>query len=286
MYHGHCKFCGIEFTSDRKYMYCRAHKNATLRKQSLKPRCKQCGSELPPYKRTFCSDECLKRYHNPEQYVLTEDIVKARVAERYEHIEHVSGHESDGVMIVRCKKCGYEFTINERASRVTRLAQCRKCRDRERRKALQEKKKQKAIDKLILVLKKHIGRHYTCQICGKVYIPSNDGSTYRYCSDQCRNKAERKAKHVYNKKRRAKYNGSKDNICGDKLYDIENGVCYLCGICCDYDDYVIINGSFTAGENYPTIDHIVPLAKGGKHEWNNVRLACMRCNREKGDRLI
>ena len=35
-----------------------------------------------------------------------------------------------------------------------------------------------------------------------------------------------------------------------------------------------------------TIDHIVPRARGGRHEWTNVTLACRRCNGKKGDRLL
>jgi 5-methylcytosine-specific restriction endonuclease McrA len=33
-----------------------------------------------------------------------------------------------------------------------------------------------------------------------------------------------------------------------------------------------------------TLDHIIPLSKGGKHSWDNVVAACERCNQTKGDR--
>ncbi len=33
-----------------------------------------------------------------------------------------------------------------------------------------------------------------------------------------------------------------------------------------------------------TIDHVLPLSKGGKHTWDNVVIACERCNQRKGDR--
>jgi 5-methylcytosine-specific restriction endonuclease McrA len=33
-----------------------------------------------------------------------------------------------------------------------------------------------------------------------------------------------------------------------------------------------------------TIDHVVPLSKGGRHEWTNVVTACSRCNNVKGDK--
>jgi len=33
-----------------------------------------------------------------------------------------------------------------------------------------------------------------------------------------------------------------------------------------------------------TVDHLVPLSKGGRHEWTNVVTACSRCNNRKGDK--
>jgi len=33
-----------------------------------------------------------------------------------------------------------------------------------------------------------------------------------------------------------------------------------------------------------TIDHIIPKAKGGKDDWDNLIAACMPCNNKKGDR--
>ncbi len=33
-----------------------------------------------------------------------------------------------------------------------------------------------------------------------------------------------------------------------------------------------------------TIDHVLPLSKGGKHEWTNVVTACSLCNNKKGDK--
>jgi 5-methylcytosine-specific restriction endonuclease McrA len=33
-----------------------------------------------------------------------------------------------------------------------------------------------------------------------------------------------------------------------------------------------------------TIDHVVPISKGGRHEWTNVVTACSACNNKKGDK--
>lgn len=35
-----------------------------------------------------------------------------------------------------------------------------------------------------------------------------------------------------------------------------------------------------------TIDHVIPRSRGGKHVWENVVLACKRCNAQKDDRLL
>lgn len=35
-----------------------------------------------------------------------------------------------------------------------------------------------------------------------------------------------------------------------------------------------------------TIDHIIPLAKGGSNLYENLALACMRCNFKKSDKIV
>ncbi len=35
----------------------------------------------------------------------------------------------------------------------------------------------------------------------------------------------------------------------------------------------------------PTVDHIVPLSKGGGHTWDNVQCAHLTCNASKGAKL-
>ncbi|PKN25605.1 MAG: HNH endonuclease, partial [Deltaproteobacteria bacterium HGW-Deltaproteobacteria-22] len=35
-----------------------------------------------------------------------------------------------------------------------------------------------------------------------------------------------------------------------------------------------------------TIDHVLPKSRGGRSEWENVVLACQRCNAKKGNKLL
>lgn len=54
-----------------------------------------------------------------------------------------------------------------------------------------------------------------------------------------------------------------------KLYAGWLGVCPLC-----------------QREGTPSLDHIQPLAKGGKHSANNVWLICLSCNLRKGKKTL
>ena len=60
----------------------------------------------------------------------------------------------------------------------------------------------------------------------------------------------------------------------------DGGICQICGKPTDAND--IKAGHI--GKAYPTLDHIIPLSKGGSHTWDNVQLAHMSCNAGKCDR--
>lgn len=57
----------------------------------------------------------------------------------------------------------------------------------------------------------------------------------------------------------------------DIVYENGGGVCAICGRPIDRDSF--------------TIDHIVPLCRGGKNELSNLQIACSDCNRLKGGRM-
>ena len=70
----------------------------------------------------------------------------------------------------------------------------------------------------------------------------------------------------------------------ESVFMQENGICYICGGACDYNSFVLRNGKKCVCRDYPTIEHIIPLSKGGTHSWDNVRLAHLGCNSRKGTR--
>lgn len=68
----------------------------------------------------------------------------------------------------------------------------------------------------------------------------------------------------------------------DALIQRDGCQCYLCGKETNFADKRW--GNF--GPDYPTIDHVIPLAKGGKHSWDNTKVCCGLCNVSKRDKLM
>lgn len=67
-----------------------------------------------------------------------------------------------------------------------------------------------------------------------------------------------------------------------KLILRDKGICKICGKPIDLSDI----SKHAVGNYYPSVDHIIPMSKGGGHVWENVQLAHMICNSKKGDRYI
>ncbi len=70
------------------------------------------------------------------------------------------------------------------------------------------------------------------------------------------------------------------------LIERDNNICHICGEACNTEDvYLNEDGKKICGEKYPTIDHVIPRSKGGRHMWSNVKLAHKKCNIIKGNRV-
>ena len=109
-----------------------------------------------------------------------------------------------------------------------------------------------------------------CVICGKEFTTFFDqGKT---CSKECGRKLK-------NQKRAGRIR-SKYSL--RKVFDTYGGICQICGKACDWNDMKIVNGVKCIGNNYPTIDHIIPVSSSGEDSLDNIQLAHMICNVNKG----
>ena len=120
-----------------------------------------------------------------------------------------------------------------------------------------------------------------CPECGEVFETRLSDKVY--CSQTCRSARSWRNR---NDQKRANTPGEIDEIGLHELYERDGGVCHICGGMTDWDDCAHTDdGYFLAGDNYPSRDHVVPLAKGGTHTWDNVKLAHFRCNTLKRDNM-
>ena len=125
-----------------------------------------------------------------------------------------------------------------------------------------------------------------CIVCGKKYISTN--KKQKYCSRRCKkrfNGTSNKYNRLLSSDQRLRIATNVDKtVWLMPLIKRDNNICALCGKPCDLYDYEITDiGTMITGENYPSIDHIIPLSKGGLHRWDNVQLAHRSCNRMKGN---
>jgi 5-methylcytosine-specific restriction endonuclease McrA len=56
------------------------------------------------------------------------------------------------------------------------------------------------------------------------------------------------------------------------IYERDNYTCYICGK--------------KFGEKHLSLDHMIPVSKGGRTEWENLATCCIDCNSDKADNLL
>lgn len=129
---------------------------------------------------------------------------------------------------------------------------------------------------------KHDTKWVSCKQCGKKILIDYGNKRRSYCSERCEKRHKQNLnKLTDNHKERLKKNKNErekllkmqfvDNVQLDTLFKRDGGVCKICGMRV-YED--IEKSNKWAG----TIDHIVPLIKGGEHSYKNCQLAHRICN--------
>ncbi len=66
-------------------------------------------------------------------------------------------------------------------------------------------------------------------------------------------------------------------------YVVQNGLCWWCG------QKSVYCASLTAGrvrDDDATLDHLIPVSAGGTLERRNCVMACAKCNRRRGHRMV
>lgn len=125
-----------------------------------------------------------------------------------------------------------------------------------------------------------VGTVRQCLWCSSEFAPSK--GTHRYCTAACRSLADvdrnRDAYNRRNAERRARERGARvgESFTRQQIFDRDRYICQLCLTPIDWR----LTGRHPLA---PSLDHIVPLNKGGSHTWGNVWTAHFSCNASKSD---
>lgn len=196
----------------------------------------------------------------------------------------------------KCEWCNKEFEANPRHKNTKFCSE--KCRytfrsrvvigyrekavvdaERKAKKEIREKKlREERLARRLANTKNEI-----CSECGEEF--TTHIANKLTCSTRCSKKRRNRLGYMYSSERLNDNNIVDKDISLEVLYKRDKGICYLCGGKCNYDDYVKTETSFTSGKTYPSIDHVIPIARNGKHAWDNVKLAHHYCNSMKSDIL-
>lgn len=199
-------------------------------------------------------------------------------------VKYVGGFTKIGCIVtVKCTVCGHVF---ERYANRGALFKCPHCEE-ENRKAKNEVKKEERRNQLIKKRKTEMKVPKTCKHCMQIFYSEFPSAVY--CSKKCRKRAQSKRNHerdrVAGRSSSHRSRARKAGVAYDpaitlkKLWNRDGGICQICGMPCNWED----KAYGASGPTHPSIDHIVPLSKGGSHTWGNVQLAHHYCNSIKSD---
>lgn len=237
-------------------------------------KCEQCGAAMkrgrggPPPR--FCSQNCIKLAHVAKQGIrhcmaCSKPVPLSTTKRLFCSKNCISVHRSKPTecthpLVQWCKQCGNLIRDWRKKNYCSQ-----KCRDHKHR---NRKKTYVAFE-----------RSANCKICEKEFNGTGRGKL-TFCSSECRLIDKRLWRLDMRRKRRARKKLVRvESISRKRVFERDS---WKCGIClCQIDK----------AAKYPdlksaSLDHIIPIAKGGSHTYDNVQAAHFICNSFKSDRLL
>jgi len=114
-----------------------------------------------------------------------------------------------------------------------------------------------------------------CRCCGKEFKPTMGSKHRLFCSNRCIKRSNKRSRVI---RKRLKNGAQFEKFTHIEIFQRDNWTCKICGQAVDRTVHYLHYAA-------PTIDHVMPIAKGGWHIKNNVQCAYRIRNRKKRDML-
>ena len=258
-------------------------------------KCKMCGKDFEcTHRRKYCGDECKREARNKPRRV-------PKVIKKCEWCGKEFKGDNDyriKFCSMECQQTSYSRTVREYGPLEKRLEERRINKEKrlkrlriESKQRRKQREKQRAITNIARLLNKEVLRRERvveltrpCVECGTPFY--NPHPLALTCSPLCSKRRSNRLQRLYNSNRLNESNIIDKDITLQKLFDKYDGICYLCGKKCDFNDKVITEEGYTiVGKTYPSIEHVTSISKGGLHSWDNVNLAHHYCNTLKSNKI-
>lgn len=156
-----------------------------------------------------------------------------------------------------CRECGKSYVTRDRRRGRTCSVECSRRWDNRTRS--------------VAVLERE------CKQCGATVTHTfQRGRARLFCSRVCRKRYAKKGDARNHRQRARKYGVAYEPINSIKVFERDG---WICGICHDPIDPKIS----WPDDRSKSLDHIIPMSKGGGHVWSNVQAAHLGCNVDKAD---
>lgn len=289
-----CEYCNSTFEvvqslAGRKYCSRNCSTLATRTVKGTAKICESCGKEFEPMRGTqkYCTRECANKAQTKTYLCACRCCGKEYMPKAADRTTYCSREcmfmdikaKPKEIKMPVCIICNKEFTGKLNIKFCSDV--CRK---------MYEKInyiKWKSSDEYAKTLRKQRDKYISnplilnkCNNCGIKFETRR--LNQKYCSSECADKA----RYVSETKReeRRRYRARKTNayvkqVNTNAIYERDKGICKLC------------NGKIDKQLRAPhpmslSLDHIIPLSRGGTHEPDNVQIAHFICNSKKGNKII
>ncbi|MEU0847725.1 HNH endonuclease [Streptomyces flaveolus] len=274
------KYCSASCRSSAKYQRSRedgrwkaelaAARQRTKERQVQNARpCPYCGDLMTHPRRVQCgAPECKRQYVNEKQ----------RAFQRRYKEEHGNYHSRlydrgrPREYTVTCRHCGREAVVTKRAAQYcSHDCWYEASHAKHAQVELAWKPILVAPRAVRVIVLRPLRRRWfsvSCPECSAWFV--TDNPNHQYCTLRCSRRAHKA------KRRALEREAFVAQVKRRQVYERDQWICQLCRKPVARDEVV-------PHPKAPTIDHIVPLARGGTHEPVNVQLAHYLCNSIKSD---